>query len=82
MKFLTKVTETYRMNSDEEVKAFLEELKNDPYFEVISYNSKKKEKTKGGEVVDSWILFTVTKRFNKEAEPDFPIAISYERVDY
>lgn len=79
MAYLTTVTETYRMENDEEVKRFLEELKKDPSFEIVKYNSVKKEKKKQGEIIDEWVRFSVTKRFNDEKEPDFPIKISYEK---
>ena len=79
MAYLTTVTETYRMANDEEVKRFLEELKNDPSFEIVKYNSVKKEKKKLGEFIDEWVRFSVTKRFNDEKEPDLPIKISYEK---
>ena len=52
MAYLTTVTETYRMKNDEEVKRFLEELKKDPSFEIVKYNSIKKEKKKQGEIID------------------------------
>lgn len=80
MAYLTEVTETYRMENDEEVKSFLEEFKKDPSFEIVKYNSMKKEKKAKGEIIDEWVRFSVTKRFNDEKEPDFPINISYEKV--
>lgn len=79
MAYLVNVTETYRMANDEEVKRFLEDLKSDPSFEIVKYNSVKKEKKQKGEVVEEWVRFSVTKAFNDEKNPDFPIAISYER---
>lgn len=80
MAYLTEVTETYRMENDEEVKSFLEEFKKDSSFEIVKYNSMKKEKKAKGEIIDEWVRFSVTKRFNDEKEPDFPINISYEKV--
>lgn len=79
MKYLISTTETYRINSEEEVKAFLEELKKDDNFEIKKYSSIKKELKQKGEVVDDWIRFTVTKEFNSEKEPYDKVKVNYER---
>ena len=79
MKYLTKVVETYRLANEKEVESFIQELKNDPSFEVVKYSSTKKEKKAKGEVVDEWIRFEVTKLFNDEVEPDSYIDIEYTR---
>lgn len=79
MKYLTKVTETYRLANDKEVETFIQELKQDSSFEIAKYSSTKKEKKSKGEVVDEWIRFEVTKLFNEEVEPDNEITITYTR---
>lgn len=79
MKYLIKVVETYRLANEKEVENFIQELKNDPSFEVVKYSSTKKEKKAKGEVVDEWIRFEVTKLFNDEVEPDSYIDIEYAR---
>lgn len=78
MRYLISTTETYRLNSEEEVKSFLEELKKDRTFEIKKYSSIKKEAKQKGEVVDEWIRFTVTKEFNSEKEPCDSIKIKYD----
>ena len=50
MRYLTKVTETYRLASEKEVEEFLKELKADNRFTVAKYTSTKKEKKSKGEV--------------------------------
>lgn len=77
MRYLTKVVESYRLENEKEVEAFLKELKSDSSFEIAKYASVKKEKKAKGEVIDEWIHFEVTKIFNKEAEPDREINIKY-----
>lgn len=79
MRYLVKVVETYRLANEEEVKDFLQELKNDAKFEVAKYSSTKKEKKQKGEVVDEWIRFEVTKLFNIESDPDTEIVVSYDK---
>lgn len=78
MRYLTKVTETYRLASEKEVEEFLKELKADNRFTVAKYTSTKKEKKSKCEIIDEWIRFEVTKIFNNEAEPDRQIDIEYD----
>jgi hypothetical protein len=80
MRHLIKVTETYRIANENEVKTFIEELKSDPNFEIAKYSSQKKEKKKGGEVVDEWIRFEVVKLFDDEKEPLNNVEVNYERA--
>lgn len=80
MRHLIKVIETYRIANENEVKTFIEELKSDPNFEIAKYSSQKKEKKKGGEVVDEWIRFEVVKLFDDEKEPLNSVEVNYERT--
>lgn len=77
MRYLTKVTETYRLESEKEVEKFLQELKSDHRFEVIKYTSTRRTKKAKGEIVDEWIRFEVTKGFNDESEPLEVIEVDY-----
>ena len=79
MKYLTKVVETYRLDSEDEVKPFLQELKNSKDFTIAKYSSQKKEVKRKGEVEDEWVRFEVTKIFNEEREPTDTIEVIYER---
>ena len=79
MRYLISVVETYRLPNDEAVKKFLEELKQDPTFEVSKYSSVKKQTVSKGEVIDEWVRFSVTKLFNKEKEPDSVVTVSYDK---
>lgn len=79
MKYLTKVVETYRLDSEDEVKPFLEELKNSKDFTIAKYSSQKKEVKRKGEIEDEWVRFEVTKIFNEEREPTDTIEVIYER---
>lgn len=80
MRHLIKATETYRIANENEVKTFIEELKSDPNFEIAKYSSQKKEKKKGGEVIDEWIRFEVVKLFDDEKEPLNSVEVNYERT--
>ena len=76
-KYLITTTETYRVDTEEEVEAVLEEAKNDPNYILVKYSSAYKEKKAQGEVVDQWYRLTLTKTFTDEKEPDRDVQITY-----
>ncbi|MCD8210163.1 MAG: hypothetical protein LUC37_01325 [Prevotella sp.] len=78
MKYLTKVVETYRIDNEQEVESFLQELKEDHRFEIAKYSSTKKEVKVKGQVEDEYIHFDVTKVFNDEKDPERMVTISYD----
>ena len=53
MERLLKVVETYRADTEEEVKALINDAKADSSFELAKYSSEFKEKKSKGEVIDS-----------------------------
>ena len=60
---ITKITEEWIVDTEEEVKVLIEKAKEDTSFELIKYSSDKKEKKSKGEVVDSWYSLKLTKKF-------------------
>lgn len=76
-KYLITTTETYRVDTEEEVQAILEEAKNDSNYTVVKYSSTYKEKKAQGDVVDSWYRLTITKAFTDEKDPDRDVQITY-----
>ena len=68
-KYLIKRVETYRVDSEEEAKNFIERNKKANGYTLTKYSSEHKEKKAKGEIVDSWTRVTLTKTFNEEAEP-------------
>ena len=77
MKYLLNVVETYRLEDENQVEAFLKELKADDRFIVTRYSSTKKEIKAKGEIIDEYIKFSVTKTFNSEKEPENEVSIDY-----
>ena len=60
------ITETYRMNTEEEVKSFIEKIKEDAApggYELKSYSSTKKVKKQKGEIVDEGFLVKIEKAY-------------------
>ena len=60
---ITKITEEWIVDTEEEVKALIEKAKTDTSFELIKYSSDKKEKKSKGEVIDSWYSLKLTKKY-------------------
>lgn len=77
MKYLTQVTETYRIDTEEQVISTIEEAKNDTRFTLVKHTSQYKERKSKGEVIDAWYKVTLTKQFTDEKEPDATVTINY-----
>lgn len=63
---LCKRTEEWRVNNEAEAQALIEQAKRDPDregYELIQYKMVKKEKKSKGEVIDSWIIVTLVKKW-------------------
>lgn len=77
MKYLTQVTETYRVDDEEEVLRMIDEAKQDKKFTLTKHTSQFKERKQKGEVIDVWYKVTLTKTFCDEKEPDANVTITY-----
>jgi len=77
-KYLISTTEVFRVESDEEAKALIEEAKNSSMFELGKYSSEFKEIKKTEE---TFYKVTLVKHFNDIKEPSQHIKPDYE-VDY
>ena len=78
MKYLLAVTEKYRVSSEDEALKFIDEAKNDKGYVLNKYTTQKKEVKQKGEVIDEYVVVSLTKIFNSEKEPTDEIEISYE----
>lgn len=76
MKYLTDVTEVYRVDSEAEADQLLETAKASGV--LNKYSCVYKEKKQKGEVIDSWYKVTLNKKFTDEKDPDKQMTISYE----
>ena len=75
MKYLIETTEVYRVDSEDEAKALIEEAKRTSTLK--KYNCVSKERKQKGEVVDSWYRLTLTKVWDDEKEPCGATKVSY-----
>ena len=76
-RYLLKVDETYRADTEAEAAQIINEAKKDGRFVLAKYSSVKKERKQKGEVVDEWMRVTLTKVFDDEREP-----IGYTTIEY
>lgn len=63
---LMKQTDEIKVNTEEEAKALIENFKDkaaNEGFEIISYTSTLKEKKSKGEVIDSYYIVKIIKRW-------------------
>lgn len=68
-KYLIRRVETFRVDSESEAKAFIEEQRKNPEYTLTKYANEYKERKVKGEVVDSWYRVVLTKDYNDEKEP-------------
>lgn len=78
MKYLLAVTEKYRVSSEDEALKFIDEAKNDKSYVLNKYTTQKKEVKQKGEIIDEYVVVSLTKIFNNEKEPTDEIVVSYE----
>ena len=64
MERLLKVVETYRADTEEEVKTLINDAKADSSFELAKYSSEFKEKKSKGDVIDSAFQVVFTKNYS------------------
>lgn len=77
-KYLLKVTEEYRADSENEADEILEEARADSAYEIKKSTKTKKEAKAKGEIVDEWYNVSITKIFDSEKEPTGCTKIKYD----
>ena len=77
-KYLVSTVETYRVDSEAEVKQAIEEAKQNKSFTLTKYTSEYKERKLKGEVVDQYFKLQLTKVFNDIKEPDTYVDVNYK----
>lgn len=78
MRFLVNTTEVYRVDTEAEAAALINEAKQNSAFALTKYSSVKKERKSKGEVIDEWYHVTLVKTFNDEKEPAEVVNVIYE----
>jgi len=69
-RYLIKVTEQYRCDSEQEAMKLIEEAKKSSQYTVTKSSNEIKTQKQKGEVIDEWRRVIITKEFCQEKEPD------------
>lgn len=77
-RYLIQTTEVYRVDSEAEAKALIEEAKDEDISNLKKYNCEYKNQKAKGEIVQEWYRVTLTKSFADEKEPAESVSINYE----
>lgn len=76
-RYLIKVTEQYRCDTEAEANALINEAKQNSQYTVVKSSSEIKTMKAKGEIVDEWRRVLITKEFTSEKEPDAQITPEY-----
>lgn len=77
-RYLIKVTEQYRCDTEAEAVNLINEAKQNGQYTVTKSSSEIKTQKQKGEIVDEWRRVLITKEFTSEKEPAEQISVSYE----
>lgn len=76
-KYLTKVTEEYRCDTDSEAKELIEQAKSNGMYELKTYSNDYKERKSKGEIIDCYFITKLVKVFNDPKEPIEQFDVEY-----
>ncbi len=76
-KYLISTVETYRVDTEHEAVAAIEEAKKSNRYILGKYSSEYKEKKSKGEVIDEYYKVTLTKKFNDINDPITEMTVNY-----
>ena len=76
-RYLIKVDETYRVDSEAEAIELINEARADNKFKLAKHSSTQRQTKQKGEIVDEWFRVTLTKVFDEEKEPIGNTTITY-----
>lgn len=80
-KFLCQVQEIYRVDSEAEAAALIEEAKSDHRFTLLKSSTEYKTVKAKGEIVDEYWKTTLVKHFTELKEPDRTVEVNYHVED-
>ena len=72
-RYLIKVTEQYRCDTEDEADMLIDEAKKNGFFDVTKFTNIVKTKKE-----EEYRIVTITKKFTTEKDPDRQVIISYE----
>ena len=79
MRYLLNVTEKYRVDTEEEAQALIDEAKKASVYELTKYSSTAKENKRTEE---TWYVVSLTKIFQTEKEPTDVVEPTYTKKEW
>ena len=79
-KYILSCTNTYSVNTVEDVEELHEELKHDPRFELTQFSYTTKDIKEKREVIDQYQLVKAKLVFTNEKEPEVRYEVDYNEV--
>lgn len=76
-KYLINTVETYRVDTEAEAAALIDEAKKDNRFDLLKYTTVKKDVKAKGEIIDTYYKVSLNKGFNEIKEPETYVEIEY-----
>lgn len=80
-KYLIRVTETYRCDTEAEAKELIDSSKGSHQYTVVKSTNEIKSLKQKGEIVDEWHRVTLTKDFTSEKEPIVQLYPAYQEKE-
>lgn len=80
-KYLIKVTEQYRCDTEEEARKLIEDAKKSYQYTLTKSSSEIKTQKQKGEIVDQWRRVVLTKEFTSEKEPLEQMFVHYSNQE-
>lgn len=77
-KYLCSVVETYRVDNEIEADELVAEARDSRIFILKKHSAQKKEVKVKGEVVDEFVLVSLTKEIQNPKEPEIQVNLTYE----
>lgn len=78
MAYLCNVVETYRVETESEADALIEEARNNNLYNLVKSSVTHKEIKQKGEVIEEYYLVALTKFIQEHKNPTTSIALKYD----
>lgn len=77
-RYLCSVVETYRVDNEAEADELIAEARDSRIFDLKKSSTQKKEVKQKGEIVDEFVLVSLTKSIQDPKAPEIQVELNYE----
>ena len=79
-KYLCSVVEVYRVDNENEADELIAEARDSRIFDLKKSSAQKKEVKAKGEIVDEFVLVSLTKSIQDPKAPEIQVELNYEVI--